>query len=161
MERNKPFSVRLGASFSGVKKAHSTMRYSFKPSSADWTRQGRISVDGPAVEVRVPSASGGSASVVFRGKADAHKATECVLMCRDGQWTLERLRLNILNLKAEREEKPRAAPPNADGGCSALPNGADATGDGPEESEAPAPAASEEDVDAADLFGDDGEPPDF
>ena len=127
----------LGRSFrAGAAATHATMRYSFKPSSVEWRRRGHLSVRGPAVEVRMPKTGGGT--VVLRGKADAHKASECLLICRaDGQWVLERLGSNFLQLQAEREEPSRQPAP----GRAALAAKAKPSGDA--------------DVEPSALFGDD------
>ena len=90
-------SVRRPDSAAG----HHTLRYSFKPSSADYTKTAKLKISGQSAEVRVPSTGG--KEIVFNGKADAHKKTEFVLICdADGAWRLERLGQSIKNLKAER-----------------------------------------------------------
>ena len=100
-----PSSARAGVAYDVTigKSLHHTLRYSFKPSSIDATKRGKLNVRGPSVELKMPSTNGGS--VVFAGKSSEHKSSEYMLVCRKGEWTLERLGHNILNLKAEREEK--------------------------------------------------------
>lgn len=99
------YDVELGASFRGGVATHHTLRYSFKPPTADYTQRGRVSINGAAVEIKVPTKS--SSPVVFRGKNDAHRSSECLLVCRGGKWTLERLDKSMRELRAEREEAPR------------------------------------------------------
>jgi hypothetical protein len=136
--RDVAYPVRLGASFGAGQASHHSLRYSFKPSSADFSRRGKVLVRGPAAEARVPGETA-EKSFVFRGKAETHKASECVLVCRDGSWTLERLHYKVLHLKAERSEST-VRPPSV-------------------EPAAPEPAvtdnSSDADVEASDLFGED------
>ena len=73
--------------------------------ASDYTQRGRVSINGAAVEIKVPTKP--SSPVVFRGKNDAHRSSECLLVCRGGKWTLERLDKSMRELRAEREEAPR------------------------------------------------------
>ena len=104
-ERNVRHTVHLGRSF-GRASTHlgvHTLRYSFKPSSSDWTKRGRVAISGQVATLKQPAVSG-NGDITFRGKAEEHRATDCLLVCdSDGRWTLERMKRNVKDLKAERE----------------------------------------------------------
>ena len=95
--------VRMGVSFRNSAAAHHILRYSFKPSHVDWKQRGQLTHRGEGVELRMPKAEG-SGSVVFHGKGAQAKASGCLLVCINGKWTIERVRSNYLNLKAERDD---------------------------------------------------------
>ena len=88
------YDVELGASFRGGVATHHTLRYSFKPPTADYTQRGRVSINGAAVEIKVPTKS--SSPVVFRGKNGSNysrvffgaralrsHAAGCVVLCKE------------------------------------------------------------------------------
>ena len=80
-----------------------TLRYSFKPSSGDWKKCAEVTLRGQNAEVCVPSTLGTN-DLLFRGKAETHRTTECLLMCdAEGKWTLTRLSRSLKNLVPERE----------------------------------------------------------
>ena len=156
--------VRLGASFrAAAPPAHHTLRYSFKPSSADFTRRGRLEVRGGAVDMCVPS-KGAADPLAFSGKVDSHKGSECVLICRGGRWTLERLHLNVRNLKAERPEPKKTGvlqpPPPRRSPSQQSPSPRSQQqqpSPQPEPEGASADASADDDLDEGELFGEEDE----
>lgn len=90
--------VQVGSSFrKGNEQSQlHTLRYSFKPGSVSSKRPGKLRIRGEDAKLKV-------GENVFRGKANAHKASECVLLCDgNGVWRIERLDTSVTNLKPER-----------------------------------------------------------
>ena len=147
--RHSSHQVTVGASFGAAAAAtHHTLRYSFKPTSVQWAQRGSLAIRGEGATLTMPATSA-SGTVVFRGKVGPPKTSECVLICRDGRWTLERLRSNFLHLKAEREDPgPKIQQRSSRRtGVMQAPSVETCTG--------AADATGDEDIDPSALFGDD------
>lgn len=144
------YDVELGDSFAHGGKGHHTLRYSFKPAHVKWAERGKLSVRGDGVEVSMPAACK-EGSIVFQGRAASAKTSECLLVYRNGQWTLERVGSNFINLKVSRIEpsKERAVPAPSE---PAEPEAKSAPSPPPAAAEKS--AIAEEEIDEADLFGD-------
>ena len=122
------------------------MRYNFKPDSAQWVRPGRLKVQGLQAEMRTDNVQAGE--IIFVGKAEDSKPTECVLICdHNGRWRLERLHRGLRNMRAERSSA---------GGSTQIAGSA--ARNGPVAAAATSEPEAMATVDETDLFGgDDGE----
>ena len=148
--RHISHEVTVGASFGKADAAtHHTLRYSFKPTNVQWAKRGSLAIRGEGATLTMPSTSA-SGSLVFRGKVAPPKTSECVLIYRDGKYTLERLRSNVLHLKAEREDPGPQMQQRSSRrtGVMQAPSAETCTG-------AADASGDEEDIDPAALFGDD------
>ena len=148
--RHISHEVSVGASFGKADAAtHHTLRYSFKPTNVQWAKRGSLAIRGEGATLTMPATSA-SGSLVFRGKVAPPKTSECVLICRDGKYTLERLRSNVLHLKAEREDPGPQMQQRSSRrtGVMQAPSAETCTG-------AADASGDEEDIDPAALFGDD------
>ena len=68
----------------------------FKPGSVSSKRPDKLRIQGE-------DAKRNMGENVFRGKANAHKESECVLLCDgNGVWRIERLDTSVTNVKPER-----------------------------------------------------------
>lgn len=163
--------VVLGESFRRVRprRVH-TLRYSFKPARADFSRAGRLLIEGESVELLVASTTNPESTLSFSGNSEPYKGVECALICdADGRWRIEKLDRNIKNLKLERSEGGgSSAAADLRGGSISQRRATDAE----EQYSIPSVRSVDEegstnvqdaleantvedDVDASDLFGDD------
>lgn len=103
-ELNVRHEVTVGTSFAqGAPRTMHTMRYNFKPTSAEWKRRGRLRIRDKSAKVLMPVV-GSKQQMTFSGNVEQHRPSECLLIRdNDGKWRIERLGMNIKNLKQERE----------------------------------------------------------
>ena len=105
-------AVALGESLRGRGRSSElvSMRYTFKPTSADWSRPGKLRLSGRAAELEVASLESSAPATLFSGTCDEAKETECLLLCdSSGQWRIERIHKHIKNLRPQREGDGNAA----------------------------------------------------
>jgi len=90
--------------------SYHTLRYAFKPDSVSHATNGSIHL-GTSGAVKMHVQTGGARAVHFEGNVEPHKLTEFVLLRdSDGSLRLERLSQNVKNLKVVRDAAKATAP---------------------------------------------------
>ena len=90
--------------------SYHTLRYAFKPDSVSHATNGSIHL-GTSGAVKMHVQTGGACAVHFEGNVEPHKLTEFVLLRdSDGSLRLERLSQNVKNLKVVRDAAKATAP---------------------------------------------------
>ena len=100
-------NVSIGTSFAeGSLSSFHTMRYRSEPAAAK--SFGKLQIRGKVAEMSVDSHRAGAATT-YLGNVENHNETECVLICdNSGKWRLERLHLNMKNLRASSAREQEA-----------------------------------------------------
>ena len=90
--------------------SYHTLRYAFLPDSVSHATNGSIHL-GTSGAVKMHVQTGGARAVHFEGNVEPHKLTEFVLLRdSDGSLRLERLSQNVKNLKVVRDAAKATAP---------------------------------------------------